>query len=56
MMGSERKKQFREATETVSKAVKSAGSLVVAALCVACVALVVSLGALALAVKARPAA
>ena len=55
MMGSERKRQFRETTETVTRAVKSAGSLVIAALVIAGAALLVALAALTVSVKARPA-
>jgi hypothetical protein len=55
MMGSSaRKAQVKQVAETVTKAVRSAGSLVITALVVACVALAVALGALALAVR-RPA-
>jgi hypothetical protein len=55
LIGAGRRAQVKQVTETVTRAVKSAGSLVVAALAVACVALVVSLGALVVALKARPA-
>ncbi len=55
MMGSERRKQFTQTAETVTKAVRSAGSLVVAVLAIACVALVLSAAALTLSLKARPA-
>jgi hypothetical protein len=54
-MGSARKAQVRAVTEQVTSAVKSAGTLVVAALAVACVALAVSVTTLIFAMKARPA-
>lgn len=50
MMGSGRRKEI---TGTVAAAVRSAGSLVMAALVVACVALAVALGALVIARKVR---
>jgi hypothetical protein len=55
MMGSNRRAQIREVTGQVTAAVKSAGSLVVAALAVACVALAVACGALAVALRGRAA-
>lgn len=42
-------------TEQVTRAVRSAGGLVTAALAIACTALLVAVAAVVLAVKARPA-
>jgi hypothetical protein len=55
MMGSNRKAQVKAVTDQVTSAVRSAGTLVVAALAVACVALAVAGVALIVALKARPA-
>lgn len=52
MLGTARRKQV---TEQVTRAVRSAGGLMLATLAVACVALAVAIGAAVLAVKARPA-
>jgi hypothetical protein len=54
-MWSSRKQQVKAATETVARAVRSAGGMVVAALVIACGALAVALAALILTVKMRPA-
>jgi hypothetical protein len=48
-----RRAQVTAATETVARAVKSAGGLVVAALIVACAGLAVALVALVLAARSR---
>lgn len=50
-----RRAQVKTATETVTKAVRSAGSVVVAALVIACAAFAVALAGLFLAVKVRAA-
>lgn len=55
VIGSKRAEQFKQVTDTVSGAVKSAGGIVVAALALAAAALLIAAAALVVALKVRPA-
>lgn len=55
MMGARRAEQVKATADTVTKAVRSAGGVVIAALVIACAALAVALAALVMA-RPRPAA